>query len=202
LKIFPSATLACWLAMTAHPHAAVGDSWDNLVRASYFSEACRQDAEAIGITRMPDANALFAAFAAFERRVIGLGEDQPDARLDDCKGPAVLLINLLRLNGLDAELVFALLAPANAASDGAASDKTGRILVYVPALDRYVDPAASLGKQAVLDQIIRERATRAHLQGPSLAGGARDACHDTCLRVFSPRADSAVRVTTEVYRGR
>jgi hypothetical protein len=197
------ATLACWLAVTAHPHAAVAASWNSLIQAAYFSEACRQDAEAIGISHMPDANAVLAAFAAFERRrVIGIGDDQPDARLDDCKGPAILLINLLRLNGLDAELVFALLAPASAAADSAASDKTGRILVYVPALDRYVDPAAPIGKQAVLDQIIGERARRSHLQGPSPAGNPRGACLDTCLHVFSPRGDSAIRVKTEAIHVR
>jgi hypothetical protein len=202
LKIFTLATLACWLAITAHPHAAVAASLNSLIQAAYFSEVCRQDAEAIGISYMPDANALFAAFEAFERRVSGLGDDRPDARLDDCKWPAVFLINLLRLNGFDAELVFASLAPANAAAGSAALDKIDRVLVYVAALDRYVDPAAPLGKQAVLDQIIRERAKRVHLQGPSLAGNPRGACSSTCMLVYSPSGDSAVRVKTEVIRGR
>ncbi|MEA2945846.1 MAG: hypothetical protein QOI40_1176, partial [Alphaproteobacteria bacterium] len=36
------------------------------------------------------------------------------------------------------------------AADGVPADKIDRVLVYVPVVDRYVDPAAPAGKQAVV----------------------------------------------------
>ena len=65
---------------------------------------------------------------------------------------------------------------------------------------RYVDPAMPMNKQAVLDRIIVEQATRAHLLGPSLAGAAHGGCPDTCMLVLPPRNPSAVRVKTETIR--
>lgn len=194
LKMFIAAMLALWLAMIAHPQVAMSSSWDDmkrLMQSAYFSAACRQAAEALGITRTADANALFAAFAPLGRPIAS-GADRPDAERDDCKAPVVLLVNLLRLNGIDAEIVLASISPASAAN-GAPPDKIDRVLVYVPGRDRYFDPAAPLGKQAVLDQIIAEKATRSHLVGPSLAGDAHDACRNTCMHVYSPHSGSSVR---------
>ena len=111
----------------------------------------------------------------------------------------VLLINLLRLNRVDAELAFVFMSRASAADD-APPGNIDRILVFVPGLNRYVDPAMPMGKQAVLDQIIVEKATRMHLLGPSLAGAAHGGCSNTCMHVYSPRSQSSVRVKTEVIR--
>ena len=122
-----------------------------------------------------------------------------DMENSDCRVPVVLLINLLRLNGVDAELVFVFMSRASDA-DGAPPGNLDRILVFVPGLNRYVDPAMPMGKQAVLDQIIVEKATRMHLLGPSLAGAAHGGCFDTCMHVYSPRGQSTVRVKTEVIR--
>jgi hypothetical protein len=83
---------------------------------------------------------------------------------------------------------------APAVADRAASEKIDRALVYVPSLDRYVDPLAPAGKQEVLDRIVRERAKRAHLRGPSLAADPRGVCPNTCMIVLPPRIDEAVRV--------
>jgi hypothetical protein len=205
LKVVTTAALALSLAAILHPRAAVsadGDDLNRLIQAAYFSDACRREAAALGIAPTSDAGALLASFATLRRQLAaGPGDDPPNAQLDDCRAPVVLLINLLRGNGLDAELVFAVMAPTSASAVGASSDKIDRVLVYVAALDRYVDPTAPLGKQAVLDRIIRERAKRSHLQGPSLAGDARAACPGTCMHVYPP-GGASIRAKTEVIRGR
>jgi hypothetical protein len=100
LKIFT--VLALCLAMTASGWTArVVDM--QVIRAAFFSDACRQQAEALGIARTSDANALLAAFARLRPRPAS--SPPADAQRDDCKVPAVALINLLRLNRIDAELV-------------------------------------------------------------------------------------------------
>jgi hypothetical protein len=109
-----------------------------------------------------------------------------EGKRDDCSEPAVLLINLLRGNGM---------APA---------EPIDRILVYVPVLDRYFDPALPLEEQSLVDLLVRERAERKHILGPSLAGSARDACPSSCLHVYTAEANAMlrVRVKTETIRGR
>jgi len=211
LKALKAAAFALGLGMTVHPQAAMsadGEAMKRLVQSAYFSDVCRQATDALGIAPASEASALLAAFAAIRgQRAIGSDVEWPDVQHDDCAAPVVLLINLLRHNGLDAELVFASMAPNGAAADGvpadgASSDKIDHVLVYVPAVDRYLDPAAPAGKQALLDQIIREGARRMHLLGPSLANRVGDACVDTCMHVYSPGASSSVRVKTEVVRER
>jgi hypothetical protein len=58
LKVF--AVLALCLAMTA-PGLAATIVDIQLIRAAFFSDACRQQAEALGIARTSNANALLAA---------------------------------------------------------------------------------------------------------------------------------------------
>ena len=190
LKIF--AVLALCLAMTA-PGLAATIVDTQLIRAAFFSDACRQQAEALGITRTSDANALLAAFAGLRRQPAN--SPAAEGKRDDCSVPAVLLINLLRANGIDAELVSATMAPA---------EPIDRVLVYVPVLDRYFDPALPLEEQSLVDLLVRERAERKHILGPSLAGSARDACPSTCLHVYTAEANAMprVRVKTETIRGR
>jgi hypothetical protein len=206
LKVFKAAAFALGLGMTVHPQAAMsadGEAMKRLVQSAYFSGVCRQATDALGIAPASEASALLAAFAAIRgQRAIEFDVEWPDVQHDDCAAPVVLLISLLRRNGLDAELVFASMAPNGAAADGVPADKIDRVLVYVPVVDRYVDPAAPAGKQAVVDQIIRESAQRMHLRGPSLANDAGGACADTCLHVYTPGASSSARVRTEVVRGR
>jgi hypothetical protein len=200
-KVFSVAAATLCVVMIGDAQAAMGTGWDNakrLIQAAYFSDACRQEAEALGIARTSDASALLTAFATFGRPVAS-GTVRLDTEINDCRVPVVLLINLLRLNRIDAELAFASMSRASAA-DGVPPNKIDRILVFVPGLNRYFDPAVPIGKQAILDQIIVERATRAHLLGPSLAGDARDACPNTCMHVHSPGSQSSVRVKTEVIR--
>jgi hypothetical protein len=77
------------------------------------------------------------------------------------------------------------------------------MLVYVPALDRYVDPAATeMRDSATLDWIIRASAVRAHLIGPALrADLASDVCREVCMSVYAPGHDSnVVGVVTETIR--
>ncbi len=191
LKIF--AVLAVYLAMTAPGlTATIVDT--QLIRAAFFSDACRQQAEALGITRTSEANALLAVFAGLKRRPANSPAAEGQQR-DDCSVPAVELINLLRLNGIDAELVSATMAPA---------DPSDRVLVYVPALDRYFDPALPLEEQSLVDLLVRERAERKHILGPALAGSGRDACPTTCMHVYTAAANAMprVRVKTETIRGR
>jgi len=194
LKIF--AVLAFCLAMTAPGlTATVVDM--QLIGAAFFSDACRQQAEALGVTRTSDANALLAAFARLRRPANSRAAE--GQQRDDCAVPAVALIHLLRLNGIDAELVSATMA-----KEAAPADQAERVLVYVPGLDRYFDPALPLEEQSLVDLLVRERAERKHILGPSLAGSGRDACPSTCMHVYTAAGNATppVRVKTETIRGR
>jgi hypothetical protein len=196
LKAVATTALALALGMIVNPWAAAradDDIMRRLAQDAYFSQPCRQDAERLGIPPTRDANSLFAAYVARRRA--------PDAGFGDCQAPVVLLINLFRLNGVDAEIAFISMTPARTADD-VSFGRIDRVIVYVPAVDRYLDPAAPLGKQAVLDRIIRESRGRAHLVGPSVAGDKWGACPGTCLYVSMGREGSAVRVKTEAIRGR
>lgn len=193
LTIF--AVLALSLAMTLHARAATIVDMQ-LVRAAFFSDACRQEAEALGIERTSDANALVAAFAGWRPANSRAAEGQ---QRDDCTVPAVALIHLLRLNGIDAELVSATMA-----NESVPADPIDRVLVYLPALDRYFDPALPLEEQSLVDLLVRERPERKHILGPSLAGSGRDACPSTCMHVYTAAGNATppVRVKTETIRGR
>jgi hypothetical protein len=193
LKIFT--VLALCLATTAPGRAATVVDMQ-LIRAAFFSDACRQEAEALGIARTSDANALLAAFAGLHRRPASL----PAANgRNDCGLPAVAVINLLRLNGIDAELVSATMA-----KEAAPADQVERVLVYVPTLARYFDPALPLEEQSLVDLLVRERAERKHVLGPALGADARDACPSTCMHVYTAAGNATppVRVKTETIRGR
>src|SRR6266481_4342162 len=195
LKVF--AVLALCLAMTA-PGLAATIVDIQLIRAAFFSDACRQQAEALGIARASDANALLAAFAGLKPRPANSRAAEGQQR-DDCTVSTVALINLLRLNGIDAELVSATMA-----KEAAPADQAERVLVYVPGLDRYFDPALPLEEQSLVDLLVRERAERKHILGPSLAGRGSDACPSTCMHVYTAAGNATppVRVKTETIRGR
>jgi len=194
LTIFAVLTLS--LAMTFHARAATVVDMQ-LIRAAFFSDACRQQAETLGITSTSDANALVAAFAGLKPRPAN--SPAPEGQRDDCGVPTVAVINLLRLNGIDAELVSATMA-----KEAAPADQVERVLVYVPALDRYFDPALPLEEHSLVDLLVRERAERKHILGPSLAGSGRDACPSTCMHVYTAAGNATppVRVKTETIRGR
>src|SRR5512132_1530380 len=174
LKIFT--VLALCLAMTASGWTATIVDMQ-LIRAAFFSDACRQHAEALGIARTSDANALLAAFAGLQRRPAS--SPTAGAQRDDCSVPAVAVINLLRLNRIDAELVSA------TAKEAAPADHVERVLVYVPTLARYFDPALPLEEQGLVDLLVRERAERKHVLGPTLGADARDPCPSTCMHVYT-----------------
>jgi hypothetical protein len=194
LKIFT--VLALCLAMTASGWTATIVDMQ-LIRAAFFSDACRQHAEALGIARTSDANALLAAFAGLQRRPAS--SPTAGAQRDDCSVPAVAVINLLRLNGIDAELVS-----ATTAKEAAPADQVERVLVYVPTLARYFDPALPLDEQGLVDLLVRERAERKHVLGPTLGADARDPCPSTCMHVYTAAGNATppVRVKTETIRGR
>jgi hypothetical protein len=194
LKIFT--VLALCLAMTASGWTATIVDMQ-LIRAAFFSDACRQEAEALGIARTSDANALLAAFAGLQRRPAS--SPTAGAQRDDCSVPAVAVINLLRLNGIDAELVS-----ATTAKEAAPADQVERVLVYVPTLARYFDPALPLEEQGLVDLLVRERAERKHVLGPTLGADARDPCPSTCMHVYTAAGNATppVRVKTETIRGR
>ena len=189
------AALALCLAMTAPGQTATVVDMQ-LIRATFFSDACRQQAEALGIARTSDANALLAAFARLRPRP---ANPPAGSGRDDCGVPAVAVINLLRLNGIDAELVSATMA-----KEAAPADQVERVLVYVPTLARYFDPALPLEEQGLVDLLVRERAERTHVLGPALGADARDACPSTCMHVYTAAGNATppVRVKTETIRGR
>ncbi len=212
------AAIATALAVTLGPgnlgigHAAdvAEPSVDGLVSAAYFSAACRHEAERLGIARSADPQFLVAAFAQ------SLTADAPDARAErragsfdarsrsvGCDLPAVALINLLELNGIAAELALVSMPRAEPASGPAFSDRVDGVVVYVPALGRYVDPAATDSRaNATFDRVLAETAVRTHLIGPAPgADPAVDGCGGICMRVYSARRNSyVVRVQTEAIR--
>ena len=199
-SILAMVALAFLNALTFDAPAAIAAE-DRLVRAAFFSDECRMEAAALGIAQTTDANALLASFAAFQLNLPPPAASHPmDTLSADCRAPAILLVNLLRHNGFEAELALASMQPANAVDDAGEID---RILVYVTALDRYFDPAAPPGAQSAVDQIVRERASRVHLAGPSLAGDARDFCSQSCIRHYTSRTEPPpAAVKTETIRGR
>jgi len=79
------------------------------------------------------------------------------------------------------------------------------LAVYVPSLDRYVDPTAPDWQgNAAFDRAVRARAERVHLIGPTPhADPATDPCGGTCMVVYGqahvsdPVLNDPVRVKTE-----
>ena len=163
------AAVAVVLAVTSGP-GLIGDSraasdaeWNKfkgLLSATYFSQPCRQEAEMLDIAHTTDARFLVAAFAQ------SMAAGAPDARErragsfdgrsgnPSCGLPVIALTNLLRLNGIAAELVVVQMASSE--SFTAFPDGVDAVLVYVPVLDRYVDPTATdLRANATLDQNIK-----------------------------------------------
>jgi hypothetical protein len=157
LTIFAVLTLS--LAMTFHARAATVVDMQ-LIRAAFFSDACRQQAETLGITSTSDANALVAAFAGLKPRPAN--SPAPEGQRDDCGVPTVAVINLLRLNGIDAELVSATMA-----KEAAPADQVERVLVYVPALPLFRSCAAA--RRAKPRRSARSRAGRAQTHSRPLA---------------------------------
>jgi hypothetical protein len=201
---------AVGLALALLPAVAYGqgaapagrDETKTLMQAAYYSDGCRQRTEALGIAptnaQAADAQALVAAF--LDHRAAAPSAGGPDTTHDPCELPHVLLINLLRSHGFDADLVFVSTTPAGV--------PPGRIdahalLVFVAALDRYVDPMAPATGQAVVDQVIREHAHRIHIAGPAVNSSTPGACPDSCMLIFGPtNGVDSVRVRTERIRGR
>jgi len=207
LKSAVQIALTAGLALTpmgANPAAGNGSyaTVKRTVQAAYFSEACRNEVKALDLAPSPDAGALFGAFAwqlaarsPDERAELGAGW-LSKSNAGDCALPTVLLINLFRLNGIDAELVLASILPAD--MPRASPNKIHHVLVYVPTLNRYFDAAESVAAQGTLDRTIRGGAARMHFIGPSIKTGARDPCLNVCLYVFDARRSPyAVRVQTE-----
>jgi hypothetical protein len=158
--------------------AATADGWDRfkqVARAAYFSEECRHAAATLAI---PPETAAAALVALFQRRMAD-GHALPDAarREQPCASPPVLLINLLRSRGVDAVLTLV------AAEAGSAAKVIDRLVVYVPVLDRHLDPTVIADGEA-LDRTVRARPRRMYFHGPSLPG-SRDRCADLCLRVVA-----------------
>jgi hypothetical protein len=185
-----------------HSARAASDSvvsdGSRLISLSFFSDACREKAVSLRILSATDAQFLVEAFAQ------SIGADPLDVRAErragsahtrmedaDCEVPAVALVNLLRLNSVAAELVLLSTRPAGR-SHPAGFDMFPSLAVYVPSLNRYVDPAARDGDgrgATAFDRAVRARAQRVHLIGPAPhADPATDRCGSTCMVVYG-RAD-------------
>ena len=83
-KVFGAAAAALCVVMIVDMQAATGagrDIRERLTQSAYFSDACRQEAQALGIAPAPDANELLTAFAAVARQVFAqLSPPAPAAR--------------------------------------------------------------------------------------------------------------------------
>jgi hypothetical protein len=210
------AVLAGQAAFAQVPAAtgAAGVALERLMTSAFLSDACRRDAGALAIPATTDAPLLLAAFA---RQIAAA---PPDARAewtvagdavratgDACALPVVALINLLRLNGVDADLVLVdfpggkstnTSTDTNAAPDVAPARRIA-VAVYLPALDRYVDPAAAApGDGIAFDRAARATAARLHVEAATVAGGRPGGCREICLRLMGPDDPDAVRVKTQV----
>jgi hypothetical protein len=143
------AAVAVVLAVALGP-GLIGDSraasdaeWNKfkgLLSATYFSQPCRQEAEMLDIARTTDARFLVAAFA--QSMAAGASDARAERRAGSFDGrsgnpscglPVVALTNLLRLNGIAAELVV--VQKARSDSPAAFPDGVDAVLVYVPVLD-------------------------------------------------------------------
>jgi hypothetical protein len=191
------------LPALAYGQGATPADWDKvkmLRQAAYYSDGCRQRAEALAIapTNAQAANAQAWVAAFLDQRAAAPSVGGPDATRDPCELPHVLLINLLRSHGFDADLVF-----VSTATAGVLPGKIDALLVFVAALDRYVDPMAPATGRAVVDGVIRGHAHRMHIAGPAVNSSTPGACPDSCMLVFHPTNDvDSVRVRTERIRGR
>src|SRR5262249_1480138 len=171
---------------------------DGGVRAAFFSDVCRQEAASLGLARTSDPDVLLAAFETYLAGAPARSSATPIGA--DCLAPGILLINLLRLNGLDAELVLASTQPTSETSD-AQRGEVFRVLVYVVALKRYVDPGLPRSEQSDLDRLAREAMRRMHFRQPLAGGSTRDPCFDVCLHVYAPSAGlSSIPVKTQTFR--
>jgi len=194
--------------------SAAGLALERLMTSAFLSEACRRDARALAIPATTDALLLLSAFgrqiaaappdARAEWNVAG---DAVRAAGDACALPVVSLINLLRLNGLDADLVLVDFPGRKSADKSADTDAAPEVTparritvaVYLPALDRYVDPAAAApGDGIAFDRGARATAARLHVEAATVAGGRPGGCREICLRVVGPDNPAAVRVKTQV----
>jgi hypothetical protein len=197
-------------SLLGNAHAADDAAWHSLkglVSAAYFSDACRHEAELFGILGSADPRFLIAAFGRRmatgtldARAEVRAGSVEVESGSAGCSLPAVGFINLLRLNGIAVELALVSTQLAGAPSEPAALDELERVLVYVPVLDRYFDPAATdLSENAALDRITKGNAIRVHLIGPApFTDPASATCGDVCMSVYAPHHDPyAVRVVTE-----
>jgi hypothetical protein len=190
LRTFNTAAFAlCAVLMhDARPSMAAEDGG---FRAAFFSDLCRQQAAALGLARTSDPDVLLAAFETYFAGAPARSSATPIGA--DCLAPGILLINLLRLNGLDAELVLASTQPTS---------EVLQVLVYVVALKRYLDPSLPRSEQSDLDRLARETMRRVHFRRPLAGGNTRDPCFDDCMVVYAPGAGlSSISVKTQTIRG-
>jgi hypothetical protein len=200
LRALATATIVPWLLMPVDARAGAPDFYKWLVNGAFFSEACRQRAAAIGLSETTNVDVVLSAVAAFGRRLKRPGV--LEVVLDDaCEVPAILLVNLLRSNGVDAEVILVAGRPRDP-SDGSSEKLVEHIYVYVPKYDRYLDPEISIGKQRAVDAILREEMVRSHFQGPSIGNDSGNTCSNVCLMVLgaSPPLTAERRVKTERIR--
>jgi len=191
------------LPAVAYGQRATPADWGKvktLMQAAYYSDGCRQRAEALSIAptnaQAATAQALVTAF--LDQHAAAPSAGGPDATHDPCELPQVLLINLLRSHGFDADLVVVSTTPA-----GVPPSMIYTLQVFVAALDRYVDPMAPPAGQAVFDRAVRERTHRIHIAGPAVNSSAPDVCADGCMLAYRPtNGVESVRVRTERIRGR
>ncbi len=176
--------------------ADVLDAIKRLMGAAFFTPACRDAANKMQIHFPRDPRAVVAAFARElstlppdVRAELSLNLIETVALAPDCNAAAILLVNVLRENDIAAEIALV-----------GRPDWQAGVLVYIPALDLYVDPAAPVGAARDLDR--RVRATkRMHLAGPSLTPLQNDPCTLWgCVDVLPPTTFHGVRVKTETIR--
>lgn len=182
------------------------------LRAAYFMDSQDlNDLRITGIRPADDPEILFKQFTdrfgavttsefRFEpRKLASIVQTEGG----DCKALTFLFLNLLRWSGIDAELVLTSEQHQPRLTDVFSFADIDHVLVYVPSLDRYLDPTLPAGwQQQQLNRTIRTR-NRIHVAArPGANVIPANACADYCvLTVTGGLNSNPVRVKTETIRG-
>jgi hypothetical protein len=178
-------------------------------RAAYFMDSQNlNDLRVTSIQPADDPEILFKQFTD-EFGAVATSEFRTEPRKlssilqtkgGDCKSLTFLLVNLLRWSGIDAELVLTSERHEPRLTDVFSFGDIDHVLVYVPSLDRYFDPALPAGwQQQQLNRAIRIR-NRIHVA--ARPGGnmlPANACADYCILTRGSNSDP-IRVKTETIR--
>jgi hypothetical protein len=210
MKQMVRVTASIWLTAVI-TFAGVSSVLADALRADRFflNEQQLPEIEVLGIAPSDDPWALFEAFGKRFSVVMSAEFQEPSRNIrsvaaagrGDRATLAFLVLNLFRLNGIDTELAFL----STKRGSGQGDRRIEQMLVYVPALGQYFDPALPFDSQHnSADRGWLEGRERLHFSAAlQHKGRAVGRCRDICLHAYGVRSGSdgfrdpyAVRVKT------